>query len=291
MIYTTYKEGAPAGQEPASFANSAFTKYVVKIVFTDDAATVGGIPYIEYLAAVPIRRSFGAFGLTNLALPSGTVIPYAGQLTNGQVPDEINGGGANPLFLPCDGGVYLQDEFGGLFDAIGQKYARGTDDANTLNAAGEFRVPDFRGRLGVGSNSILTGGLNENTSDGPGFIFSEPSKTRELGATGGSFLLRPHQHFIATNVGSGGGAGEHLYNQRTLSWSRSTVGGSSNDKYKLGGKSSDAIIGETSVPINPGDGFNQNIPNGANKGTITVTDAALTEQMPPFVSINYLIKT
>ena len=173
----------------------------------------------------------------------------------------------------------------------GKKYTRGTDDANTLNAAGEFRVPDFRGRLGVGSNSILTGGLNENTSDGPGFIFSEPSKTRELGATGGSFLLRPHQHFIATNVGSGGGAGEHLYNQRTLSWSRSTVGGSSNDKYKLGGKSSDAIIGETSVPINPGDGFNQNIPNGANKGTITVTDAALTEQMPPFVSINYLIKT
>ena len=57
----------------------------------------------------------------DLALPSGTLIPYAGQLTNGQVPNEINGGGANPLFLPCDGGVYLQDEFGGLFDAIGQE--------------------------------------------------------------------------------------------------------------------------------------------------------------------------
>jgi hypothetical protein len=78
-----------------------------------------------------------------------------------------------------------------------------------------------------------------------------------------------------------------------LAFNRPTTQGSSNDKYKLGGNNNTAgaVAGETSFPINPGDGFNQNIPNGANKGTIRVTDEALTEQMPPFVAINYLIKT
>ena len=292
LTYTTYKEGAPAGQEPATFANQAFTKYVVKVVFTDDAATVGGIPFIEYLAAVPIRRSFGAFGLTNLALPSGTLIPYAGLLSNGQVPDDIGGGGADPLFLPCDGGVYLQEEFGPLFLAIGQKYARGTDDADALNTAGEFRVPDFRGKVGLGSSDLIGGGLNQNTSGGPGFLFSEPSKTRELGATGGSFLLRPHKHYISSHQGTGGGSNDHIFNKQTLAFSRPTVGGSSNDKYRLGGRLSTADCGETSNPINPGDGFNPSVGSiDAANGPVTVTDDALTEQMPPFVTINYLIKT
>ena len=98
---------------------------------------------------------------------------------------------------------------------------------------------------------------------------------------------------LSSNIGTGGGNSDHIYNRRTLSWSRSTVGGSSNDKYKLGGvdTTAGAVSGESSNPINPGDGVNSNIPDAASNGTITVTDEALTEQMPPFVAINYLIKT
>tara|TARA_E500000318_G_C3569262_1_gene217109 strand:- start:624 stop:6215 length:5592 start_codon:yes stop_codon:yes gene_type:complete len=276
LIYTTYKEGAAAGEEPATFTNLSFTKYIVKIVFTDDAATVSGIPYIEYLAAVPIRRSFGAFGLTNLALPSGTLIPYAGQLSDGQVPKEIAGGGANPLFLPCDGGVYLQDEFGSLFGAIDQKYARGEADAQTLNANGEFRVPDFRGRLGVGSNSTSTGGLNQNTSGGPELIFSKPSKTRELGVTGGSYVLQGHNHLNAEGEPGYDNAGEFDM------WTDGpyTIDGRQRVNH-FGPGSSDAGRAKLNY-IFVDDGVDA---SGAE------LDGNLTEQMPPFVSINYLIKT
>jgi len=288
LTYTTYKENAAAGEEPATFADQAFTKYVVKIVFTDDAATVGGIPYIEYLAAVPIRRAFGAFGLTNLAIPSGTIIPYAGILNNGEVPSSINGGGANPIYLPCDGGIYDQAEFGILSGVLGQKYARSDDEADTLEAAGEFRVPDFRGRVPLGTNSTVNNGLNNNSTPD---IFSETPRERGLGVTGGSPLLRPHKHFIADNLGTGGGAGDNLMNRLTLAFNRPTTQGSSNDKYKLGGNDNLADIGETSNPINPGDGFNTDLDGSASKGTINITDENLTEQMPPFLSVNYLIKT
>ena len=85
-------------------------------------------------------------------MPSGTIIPYAGN-------------SAPPTFLLCDGSPVSQTTYPRLYATIGQRYANlywkgDFTDSGTLTSAGQFRLPDLRGRtvLGAGTGTANTAG-------------------------------------------------------------------------------------------------------------------------------------
>ena len=287
LTYSTYKEGADANP-PDTFANQAFNKYVVKVVFTDDADTVGGIPFIEFLAAVPIRRAFGAFGLTNTAVPTGTLVPYAGLMENGEVPVSIAGPSSNRTYLPCDGRIVSASDGGGypaLFGVVGQSYARSAAEATDLNANNEFRLPDLRGRVPLGSNTNASGGgLNESSGGGTPVNFSSDPKTRSLGGTGGSYTLMGHNHLNPNPTVPDGDANEGVAvaNAGFLDiWSDSQKGYRGTRGNHFGSGDGDAGKSRLSDLIR----------SSGDDTSGAFLDEKMNEQMPPFVSINYLIKT
>jgi microcystin-dependent protein len=65
-------------------------------------------------------------------MPVGSVIPLAGE------PND-------PNFLLCEGGTALKDTYPDLFDVIGYSYDTG------LSGTQQFRLPDYRGRVLVGT--------------------------------------------------------------------------------------------------------------------------------------------
>jgi microcystin-dependent protein len=77
-----------------------------------------------------------------VALPPGSVIPYAGATSPSG-------------YLLCDGSVVSTNTYASLFLAIGSTYNTGGE------GAGNFRLPDLRGRtpIGAGQGSLLTNRL------------------------------------------------------------------------------------------------------------------------------------
>lgn len=82
-------------------------------------------------------------GECGLLVPIGTVVPYCG--------------GSSPAgWLLCDGSQYDRIAYNNLFDVIGYTFG-GSDD--------NFNVPDFRGRLPLGSSNGLESFANKNVGD------------------------------------------------------------------------------------------------------------------------------
>ena len=235
---------APANGRPPS---QLFTQYLFKVVFNGELAENQAIPYVEGLSALPLRDNVGLVNFSR-AIPTGTIVPYAGVGS----PDATQ-------WLPCDGG--LIDETSSLGSVIGSFYNVGGEPT------GQVRLPNLNGRVPLGSGT--NGGV-----------------TRSLGQTGGSSNLQGHRHHLLSDSGSGGatsrtftGSGAQGPFNRSIAPSSSTVGGSSNDKYRLGSQAGfpDATKAISSFPIDS-DGN-------------SVSDNTLTEQMPPFTVVNYIIKT
>ena len=88
--------------------------------------------------------------LGDLAVPIGAILPYAGAVA----PDG---------YLFCDGAEIERAKFSDLFDIIGNQY----NGAAALVGVNTFRVPDLRGRFGLGKDNmdnagtvpIVTGGF------------------------------------------------------------------------------------------------------------------------------------
>jgi microcystin-dependent protein len=82
------------------------------------------------------------------ALPTGTVLPFAGPLDTA-VP---------PGFLACDGAEYATTEYPALFGVIGNAYG--------VASSGKFKVPDLRGEFirGVDDMGTLQGAGNVDPS-------------------------------------------------------------------------------------------------------------------------------
>ena len=188
-------------------------------------------------------------------LPPGGIVPFAGVNAN-----------APAGFVYCDGTEYSEGELPSLFSAIGRTY--GGD-----SVAGTFKVPDLRGRMPLGVGTV--GDTN-----------------RAAGSSGGSNKLQGHRHHMISNKGTDGAKSRTFtgdesvgpYN-RTIAASSSEVGDSANDKYKLGTQAGfpDATKAVSSDAIDV---------NSLNAETAeSVSDNTLTEQMPPYLTVNYIIKT
>ena len=272
LIYTTYKVDAPAdpdgdsgevipeGERPGTFAEKSYNKFLIKVIFSGEAESVNNIPFIEFIGAVPIRKRFGSFGLANAVFPTGTILPYAGNFFSGDVPSsmEID-------FVPCDGRILLVTEFGNLYTRIGDRYSR--NDGNTTSGV-SFRVPDLRGRTLVGTNTFLTGNNGGMSPNNIEEVFGVAMPTdKDLGLTGGyvnlpSTSVPPHIHRVLgkeENEDTGDG-GEQLYRRNK-------------------------------TPQSDTQRTRADIYNADNELVVQADGTGQTEQHPPYVAVNYVIKT
>jgi len=126
----------------------------------------------------------GASWSQNNLTPVGMISPFAGS----SAPDG---------WLLCDGSAVSQTTYAALFAVVGSTY-----DV-TSPGAGNFRVPDLRGRVAAGVDNM--GGTDAGRL----------SLANTLGTTGGAETLPAHTHSIehnhdAFNSGSAGGHGHTL---------------------------------------------------------------------------------
>lgn len=103
-----------------------------------------------------------------LLVPTGTIMPYAGPVTN------------LGHWLFCDGDSVSRSTYQALFQVIGTTYGVGDSSDNTT-----FNVPDFRGRmpLGAGNGSGLTSRTLGNAG-GQEVITEVPPHTHDISDTG-----------------------------------------------------------------------------------------------------------
>ena len=271
LIFTTYKVSAnvdpdgdggeeiPEGERPGTFAEKSFNKFLVKVIFSGEAESTNSIPFVESISAVPIRKRFGSFGLANAIFPSGTILPFAGDFSNGNVPSSLA-----TDFVPCDGRILLVQDYQTLYNVIGDRYTRG--DGNTTSGV-SFRVPDLRGRTIVGTNTYLdtnNGGMSPNSIEDVFGVIMPTDKV--LGLTGGYVKLPttsvpPHIHQLVgaeqdENTGSGG---EDLHQRN---------------------KQPDTQTLRTRADVY----------NAENELVVQADGTGQTEQHPPYVAVNYVIK-
>ena len=132
-------------------------------------------------------------------MPVGSIVAYAGNADDSLVRSDLK----NEGWLVCDGTWVLQQDYPFLFDRI--KYLYGTG-----GSAGQFRLPDYRGRFlrGVSGDSGRDPNVNERTPSGDGsrvgvasyqpYATAEPRYFSIL--PGGDHIHpnpAPHQHLAA----------------------------------------------------------------------------------------------
>ena len=186
-----------------------------------------------------------------LAFPTGAIIPFAGTATPTGTVNSVS------AWLTCNGASYGTATYPTLFNAIGYTYG-GSGTA--------FNVPDLRGRIPMGSGT----GAGQGSAVGPGTVPTGTALTaRSVGAYGGDERLHAHNH-TATDSGhnhgaiatAGGGGGATV-----AGW---TVGGAS--------AANATNFGYT----------------GSSAASITVANnsqGGVSQNMSPFIVINYIIKT
>jgi len=163
--------------------NSEFTSYQIKIVLMGQDVNNEGnarqIPVINTVSAVPLRRV--SQDEIRRYVPPGTIMQWGGGKGDGNDEGRI----AAPFgFVNCNGGKYNyieNPEYTVLFEAIGNFYNTGDEDT----AAGEFRVPNLKGRTVVGRGTNGAAGI----------------RFRGLGQTGGWENIQKHTHGTRTESG------------------------------------------------------------------------------------------
>ena len=113
----------------------------------------------------------------DLGIPIGAILPYAG-------PNAPFG------FLLCDGGEVEITKFRDLYDVVGTRY----NGSAPLNGTGTFRLPDLRGRFGLGRHNMdnnitvpnSVGGFVDNGGGSPSPARVEGTEPETLAASSGS---------------------------------------------------------------------------------------------------------
>ena len=248
-------EGADTPPPPASGnfpPNVRFTQYLIKVIFNGELTDGDSIPYIDGLSALPLRQNVGILNFAR-AIPPGSILAYGSETAP-------NG------FVPCNGAVLEQTGvYNNLYQAIGTRYNDGTEGSN------QFRVPDLTARVPVGSGLL----------DG---------RSRTIGSTGGSHRLQGHRHHLLSGGGGGNLAQSRSFSRAEMTDKNKSIapgisegsGATNNDKYKLGTALNVAEQRDARLAIsgNPIDSDDYTLLGGED----------LTEQMPPFQVVNYIIK-
>lgn len=189
------------------------------------------------------------------ALPAGVTLPFSGTA----IPDG---------WLLCDGSVVSQTTYAKLYAALGSTYNTGGE------GAGNFRLPDLRGRTVAGKDVQVSGTYaNRITSGGAGI------NSQNLGASGGgethaitSAQMPGHSHTGSGTLGS-------TYGQPYLDWVNN-AGGSSLGMTKTTTTASGAANPITVASITT---------NISGNGGVAGNGSAHQNTQPTIV-LNYIVK-
>lgn len=241
--------------------------------------------------------------LIRLVIPTGTVLPYAGS----SAPSSD--------FLLCDGSLLLRASYPALFTAIGTTFD-GTVDGT------HFRLPDLQGKfpLGVSGGHArgATGGAETVTLDSsqiPGHTHTGPSHTHSVNSHThslsphthgkGNFRTQPNTH---THGLPGFGAVGLLYsgtyglppgygletivpgvtNSNTHFHELDTFG-SDSQPAQTSYNTDTGLVGGTPIPANTG-GTSASTAAAGTGATGSTGGGSSHPNMPPFISLNYIIK-
>jgi microcystin-dependent protein len=185
------------------------------------------------------------------------------------------GGFSAPIgWLLCGGQAVSRATYSALFGVIGTVYGPG-DGITTFN------VPDLRGSIPAGQDTMVQGAANRLTTAGSGV------NGAVLGAAGGSqnqtlpsSALPNTPLNVSVTIGAGQGAHDH-----TINYAISAQSGSSTlvVTYPLGSGADVASTSTNTLPAMSGSGSTSSI-NGGVAQTATTT-------VPPVVIFTYIIKT
>jgi len=109
---------------------------------------------------------------------------------------DYTGASAPSGWLLCEGGEVSQEVYSSLYSSIGTIYNLGTE------VAGNFRLPDFRGRVAVGKGTGT--GLTARTVGSTFGTESHPLTSADIPSHSHSVTDAGHTHnFVASGGGSG----------------------------------------------------------------------------------------
>lgn len=190
----------------------------------------------QRLALQPNVRALINRAVADATVPSGVVVPFAGA----SAPDG---------YLLCDGSEVSETDFGNLFAAIGAAYNDGSE------GAGNFRLPDSRGRalVGLGSHADVNA-----LADSDGLAVADRTPA--------------HSH--------------------TDSHTHSTPGSSTGDPTAFAGIGTPATVeGAGARVVTPWDDYFEHHNHVVPSGTSGARSSAQTDAAPvPWLTVNHIIK-
>jgi microcystin-dependent protein len=206
------------------------------------------------------------------------------QLENATPPESVPtgaltafaGASAPTGWLLCEGQAVSRTTYSALFGVLSITY--GTGDGSTT-----FNLPDLRSRFPVGKGTATwSDTLNEKSGSADAIVVSHshtgPSHTHTIG----------HQHAGATTTANG--SHSHTYGVDVNAAAYGSSGGtgittSANDQTR----STDAVGNHTHDVTIPFGGDSSG--SSGTGATSTTGSAATNANLPPYITLNYIIKT
>lgn len=249
----------------------------------NSGGTVAGSTTFSGSVTLPGTISLGGTLISTLSFPpSGSIMPYAGTT-------------APPGWLLCDGTPYSTTTYAALFAVCGSTY--NTSAGQSAPTAGNFRVPNLKGRMPVGLDAAVTDFNTTGKSGGSTTVTitvaQMPSHQHVATASLNSGLVSisetPHSHGVnphshTNQVTTIIPAGSHAHDNVSDYVAAGTNGASTSPTV--------ASISSTSLTTNTAStGISASVGTGITVTNPYVGGGNAVDNMSPYLVLNYIIKT
>lgn len=207
--------------------------------------------------------------VTTAKIADGSVT--AAKIAGGAIPSSVPTGVVSPYagstapagYLLCDGSAVSRTTYSALFAVIGTTYGAG--DGSTT-----FAVPDLRSRFVAGRGTATwSDALAETGGTKDAVVVSHthttPSHSHDASIGGGDHF---HTYNVRTDMTAGGSSGSPMISNNT--------GNPNSRNTDIGGHSH-------TISVTGGSGATIAAPTGAVSGT--------DQNLPPYITLNHIIKT
>lgn len=196
-------------------------------------------------------------------VPIGSITQYVGE--------------SAPLgWFLCDGGLYYENEYPLLFRIIGARFG---------GSEGSFNVPNFKGRIGVGYDSV---DLNMNRIGSTGGERTHLLTSNEMPTHGHTVTDPGHIHTGTTNS-----VGEHTHGYTDAFFSENIPGGANNAFGSAGFTDNDNSLITRNATTNSNGNHSHTVAVTNSKSGVTINNTGgngAHNNMQPYIVVNYIIK-